>query len=311
MKLGFLIVLFLLVLLPVRTLGAQAADSKITFEVASVKPAGPFVPGDLPWMGGGPGTADPGRVTFHGEPLAFLLRQAYDVLPDQISGPDWISGGRYYYDITATMPAGITRERFRIMLQTLLAERFHLRLHHETQTRPGYELAVAEGGPKVKNWAPATDAATFKPGIDQRGFPRLNPSAESGLAFTFPPAGQVARMAFRNSMAVFCQVLGNEINAAGGAPTGGQAPRVIDDTGLTGVYDFTLEFASTLVMPGISSSVPAADNGATPIASDPGQGGPNIFTAVEKQLGLKLVKVKEVPVDVLIVDNADKVPTEN
>jgi len=48
-----------------------------------------------------------------------------------------------------------------------------------------------------------------------------------------------------------------------------------------------------------------------PAASDPGEGLPNIFTAVEKQLGLKLMKVKDVQVDVLIVDGADKIPTEN
>jgi uncharacterized protein (TIGR03435 family) len=48
-----------------------------------------------------------------------------------------------------------------------------------------------------------------------------------------------------------------------------------------------------------------------PLASDPTGGAPDIFTAVEKQLGLKLVKVRDIPVDTLIVDNADKVPTEN
>ena len=93
---------------------------------------------------------------------------------------------------------------------------------------------------------------------------------------------------------------------------GSPQPRVVDRTGLTGIYEFTLEFAGTMPLaPGIVPSAPPADDAGMPIANDPGEGLPNIFTAVEKQLGLKLVKVKDVPVDVLIVDSADKVPTEN
>jgi uncharacterized protein (TIGR03435 family) len=71
-------------------------------------------------------------------------------------------------------------------------------------------------------------------------------------------------------------------------------PRVIDKTGLNAVYEFTLNFEGTY-MAGYLPSV----------------GGPNLFAALEKQLGLKLVKVKDVPVDVIVVDQVDKVPTEN
>jgi uncharacterized protein (TIGR03435 family) len=313
MKLGFLIAIALTVLLSVRALGAQTADSRITFEVASVKPAGPFIPGPQ-GMHGGPGTDDPGRVTIPRATLAGLLTQAYDVWIDQISGPAWFSDGTAYaYSIAATMPPGTTKDQFRVMLQNLLAERFRVALHHETQIRPGYELVVAAGGPKFKEWTPAPDAAPGKPGVDANGFPRLAQSAGPGAAFTLNTSGRPApiRITFRGSMATFCRSLSADINQSNGAPMGVAQPRVVDRTGLTGTYEFTLEFAGTVLMPGIVPSAPPADDAGAPIASDPGEGAPNIFTAVEKQLGLKLVKVKDVPVDVLIIDNAEKVPTEN
>ena len=81
-------------------------------------------------------------------------------------------------------------------------------------------------------------------------------------------------------------------------------PRVVDRTGLTGAYEFTLEFAGAMVVPGAAPPSPQ-DAAADPVDL------PNIFVAVQKQLGLKLVKVNNVPVDMLIVDNADKIPTAN
>jgi uncharacterized protein (TIGR03435 family) len=303
MKLGSIVVLFLTALL-----AAQAADSKAAFEAASVKPAGPRVPGEMGGIRGGPGTDDPGRITASRATLSDLLARAYDVWLDQISGPAWLNDRlAYTYRIDATLAPNTTMEQFRLMLQNLLAERFHLRLHHETKTRPGYELVVASGGPKLKEWDPAASAAPGKPGVDGNGFPTLPPGA--AVRFVMPMGGGAAaiRMTHRETMAMFCRGLGNNINMSNGTPTGPQA-RVVDKTGLTGTYEFTLEFAGTV---GMMPSAPAGSEPGTPLASDPTGGAPDIFTAVEKQLGLKLVKVKDVPVDILIVDNADKVPTAN
>ncbi|MGD0498300.1 MAG: TIGR03435 family protein [Bryobacteraceae bacterium] len=290
----------------------QAGNGPV-FEVASVKPAGPFVPGAADNMRGGPGTGDPGRVTFPRVPLTLLLMRAYDVWADQILGPEWFTGAEYMYTITATMPPDTTNEQFRLMLQNLLAERFHLRLHHETQTRPGYELVVASGGPKLKEWTPATDAAPGQPGLVANGFPRLASNTGRGMSMTMSRSGGMApvRMTFRESMAGFCRALGAQINRSNGTPLSDPQPRVVDKTGLTGIYEFTLEFAGTTLLPGMMPPAPPADDAGVPAANDPAEGAPNIFTAVEKQLGLKLQKVKDVPVDVLVIDNADKVPTEN
>jgi uncharacterized protein (TIGR03435 family) len=303
MKLGA-IVLFLTAFLAV-----EAADSNVAFEAASVKPAGPFVPGEMGGMRGGPGTGDPGRITSARATLSDLLARAYDVWLDQISGPAWLNDrSAYAYRIDATLAPNTIMEQFRLMLQNLLAERFHLRLHHETKTRPGYELVVASGGPKLKEWDPATSAAAGKFGVDGNGFPRL--PAGSSVGFVISKSGGMApiRMAHRETMAMFCRGLGGNINMSNGTPIGSPQARVVDKTGLSGTYEFTLEFAGSM---GMMPSAPAGSEPGTPLASDPTEGAPDIFTAVEKQLGLKLVKVKDIPVDILIVENADKVPTAN
>ena len=229
-----------------------------------------------------------------------------------ISGPAWISDGTTYsYAIDATIPPGTTKDQFRLMLQNLLAERFHLTLHHETQNRAGYELVVASGGPKLKEWTPPTEATPFKPGFDANGIAKLPPGANMGIRMNTSGRPAPLQMSFRESMANFCRRLGTDINMSNGVPMGSMQPRVVDKTGLTGIYEFTLQFAGTMSMAGVPPSPPPAEDAAMPAASDPTEGLPNIFSAVEKQLGLKLVKVKDVPVDMLILDSVDKVPTEN
>lgn len=313
MKLRTVAALFLTAFLAPSTLGfAQAAaDSNVTFEAASVKPAGPFVPGEAGGMRGGPGTDDPGRITFSRATLSDLLCRAYDVWPDQISGPAWINDrSGYAYRIEATLPPNTNAGQFRVMLQNLLAERFHIRLHHENVTRPGYELVVASGGPKLKEWMPSTNVGAGKPRVDGSGFLRLPPGASVG--FVMPKGGGAApiRISHRETMAMFCRGLGSDINMSNGMPLGGPQARVIDKTGLTGTYEFTLEFAGSMRSPGMFPVAPAGGDADGTAASDP-TGAPDIFTAVEKQLGLKLVKVRDIPVDVVMVDRADKVPTVN
>jgi uncharacterized protein (TIGR03435 family) len=259
-------------------------------------------------MRGGPGTGDPGRITIPRATLSRLLARAYDVLPDQISGPAWLDdSSTYAYRIDATVPPNTTREQSLLMLRNLLAERFHLRLHHESRTRPAYELVVAAGGPKLKEWTPLTDAPAGKPTVDGSGFLRLPRGSNVGFIMG---AGSI-RMSHRETMAMFCRGLATDLNISNGTPIGSPQPRVIDKTGLTGTYEFTLEFAGSIRSPGENLSAPTDGEPGAPLVSDPAEGVHDLFTALEKQLGLKLVKVKDAPVDVLIVDSADKVPTEN
>lgn len=120
----------------------------------------------------------------------------------------------------------------------------------------------------------------------------------------------MVRSTNRETMADFAKALGGLINMANSIPSGAPAPRVADKTGLAGVYEFRLEFEGTAAVSGTLPPIPPSA-GPELITPDPGAGGPTLFTALEKQLGLKLVKAKSVPVDVLVIDRLDKMPTEN
>ena len=90
----------------------QAIDSKTSFEVASIKPAPPPEMGRMMvGMRGGPGTADPTRVTFTNFSLSNLISQAYDLKRFQLNAPNWLDNERF--DINAKVPEGATREQIR------------------------------------------------------------------------------------------------------------------------------------------------------------------------------------------------------
>src|SRR5579862_9137335 len=132
----------------------QVSPAQAKFEVAAVKSVDPNsgAPGSNV-MRGGPGTDDPERITLVSVTMKRLLMVAYRVDENQISGPGWLDSQRYA--IVAKVPAGSTREQLLVMLQNLLAERFHLALHHEMKDFPAYELVIAKGGLKLKEADPA------------------------------------------------------------------------------------------------------------------------------------------------------------
>jgi uncharacterized protein (TIGR03435 family) len=248
-----------------------------------------------------------------------LLMRAYDVQIDQIAGPSWImeNMGPNLYQIDATMPAGTTKAQFQLMMQNLLVERFHLEVHRETRNFPGYDLVVAKDGPKLKESAPHSNAA-------DSGAPRTPRRAGDGVVI-LPPGPQMLTSLGRAMIRVQAQEkqvadltsgLGRLIaQSLGGDPSDFASPkaRVADKTGLTGKYDFTLEF-SCEACSALDANLPFAPKGASDSAvpSDPAAGGlPNIFVAIERQLGLKLVKTKGIPLDVIVVDRVDKIPTGN
>jgi uncharacterized protein (TIGR03435 family) len=113
------------------------------FEVTSVKPQ---ASGDTR----GSIQPSPGAFIANGVPLKLLIEIAYRVKDYQISGgPDWIEID--HYDISARAPAGFipTGQQMQPMLQALLADRFHLKLHRETRELPAFALVVGKGGPKL------------------------------------------------------------------------------------------------------------------------------------------------------------------
>lgn len=294
----------------------QTPEETPSFEVASVKPAAPQGMGMVRVRAsGGPGTPDPGQLNYENVSLKNILMNAYGVKGYQISGPKWLDSERF--DIMAKIPKGATKEQFRLMLQNLLAERFKLTLHHETKDLPMYSLVVAKGGTKMKESVEdeSTNAPPPPPGSDGAAMPRMKVGAD-GMPQLPPGAGKNGMMMMvmngrlrmvgnHRPISALTEMLGNQI----GFP-------VVDATGLTANYDFTLDFAPDGtngpmgMMPPAPPQHEIGGGGGAPVGVAPEAGGPTIFAAVQEQLGLKLEQ-KKGPVDLLVIDHLEKTPTEN
>jgi uncharacterized protein (TIGR03435 family) len=118
----------------------QTTESQPAFEVASVKP-------NPDGRGREQVESSPISLTIRKGTLGFYILWAYDARRDQIVGPDWLNRERY--DIVAKAGGPSTERQLRLMLQTLLAERFKLAFHRETKTLPVYEMLVAKGGARL------------------------------------------------------------------------------------------------------------------------------------------------------------------
>ena len=157
------------------------------------------------------------------------------------------------YEIKAKLPSGTPRTGMSVAVQTLLADRFKLASHRETKELPFYALTVAKDGPKLK------------------------PS--EGRGNTLQIRGLYK--ARNETMARLCETLSRVLDRA-----------VVDSTGLSGAYDFVLDY--TPDDPRYSDSA----------------GAQSVFTALQRQLGLKLESRKG-PVDVLVIDRVERMPTAN
>jgi uncharacterized protein (TIGR03435 family) len=302
---------------------AQTTADKLTFEVASVKPAAPPTPGQfMVGMRGGPGTPDPGQVTFTNVTQRMLLARAYGVQDYQISGPGWLESERY--DIVAKVPKGATKEQFQVMIQNLLAERFKLTLHRETKDLPQYTLVVAKNGPKLKEAPPpAADVAAAKDGAGPAdGGPPPGPGPGSG-----PPRLKLGKdgmpilppgMGRRGVMVLFINGrarmigTGQPISQLAGTLALQLGRPVTDKTGLTGTYDFTLDFdpEGSMGGRGMMPPPPLGGGGDAPGANPPESEAASLFTALQEQLGLKLEQ-KKGPLDLLVIDHSEKTPVDN
>ena len=284
------------------------------FEVASVKRAdlsnGANAAGISGKIIGGPGSVDPGQVTGTRITLSTLIRAAYDVLPDQLSGPGWMQTERY--DIVAKVPPGPSKDVLKAMLRNLLAERFRLVIHRESKEFEGYALTIAGGGAKLKATA-YPNAEPARPGmgnsVDAEGYPVI-PGGKSG-ATGAPKDGTMCWTYQAVTLAALITNLQSELGSMSTLSTWSPG-RVVDETGLAGKYDFRICYASSgqiggALLPDSAAGPPVQDTAGE--AASPGAG-PSIFAAVEKQLGLKLSK-RQVKAEVLVVDHAEQTPVEN
>jgi uncharacterized protein (TIGR03435 family) len=273
------------------------------FEVASVKVASS---GERVRTSGGPGTSDPGQVTYTAARLRPLLLQAYGLRPFQLIGPDVIDTRQY--DIVAKIPPGTTTQQLSQMLQRLFVERFGLTYHYETKEFAYREIVVARGGPKLAAAEPAPGAsvpaddshASAAPAWPHAGAPPLPPGTRRVLMIGTPYSrfGLFVRMYTVADMASLL--------------SGYSSLPIVDGAKLAGVYDFTLEFDPEVgpLAQTASSAIPASQPSQEAAPEVPGRApGPTIAQAL-LSLGLALQSRKG-PFEVLVVDHLDAVPKDN
>ena len=273
---------------------SQTAGTRVSFDVASVKPADPVLRGGRIVVGmaepsGGPDTTSPSRLRYPVINLKMLLVNAYDVKESQIVGPQWLD--TEYFQIEATMPSTTTKEQFRAMLQDLLADRFKLKTHSDTKEVRGYALVVEKSGPKLKSFVEV-------PGADYSGRSTLPHTPQLGAdGFSKYPLMPSGRSKLYTNLGIYgVRLVGQDQPMS--ALANGLVPflkrPVVDATGLTGQYNFTLIF----VPEGMA------------VRPSTGDHFPDIFGALQSQLGLKLESNRGVETT-LIIDHIEKRPTGN
>ncbi len=227
-----------------------------------------------------------GRLVATNAPVRMLIWRSYAVQPFQVvGGPQWIDTDGY--DIEAKPESPVDQARMWLMLQTLLADRFHLAMHRDTRELPVYDLkAVKDPSHLPKPERECSETLGPPPG---RGEPRPKPPCGPGTVSAGTGAAAVGISVTMPDLAKYLStLLGRE---------------VIDKTGYTDRFALHVEFALDDVLAGlpspkpIDSSAPAADSK------------PSLFTALQQQLGVKLESSKG-PVDVLVIDRVER-PTEN
>ena len=197
-----------------------------------------------------------GRIRITNEPVKLLIRAAFQIQNAQVvGGPAWLDTDRYDIEAKTGRPEKITREQMRPLMQTLLAERFQLRFHRETKELTVGALVISRSGPKLR-------AKTAEEG--------------SGMNTSSGPKSSHL-IATGTSMELLAGYLGNRLGRI-----------VVDRTGLTESYDFTLEW----------SPDETADSSM-----------PSLFTALRDQLGLR-IEQQRASVEALVIDAISR-PSEN
>ena len=263
----------------IAAMASVAAQAPKSFEVASVKPSA---------ANGDPTSSIPrmvpanGRLTVANMPLRLLIRIAYEVQDFQISGgpPDLMTAK---FDITAKSEDGVTptSKDTLAMLRSLLVERFKLKTHTEPKEMPIYALMVARS--------------------DGRLGPDLRPSASDCIgkeAQTQNPCTVLPTMAGAGSFGI--RAKGQTLEALLSILTQATGRTVVDQTGLTGLYDFELTFDPEVMLRMVSQQ---GVNLPTP-ASVPASDSPALMTAIQEQLGLKLDSQRG-PVASLVIDHIE------
>ena len=242
-----------------------------------------------PGRRGGPGTETAERVVYECQPLQLLMLEAFGFadtqsfrIPNLENKIEWEN----FVNVSANVPAGTTVSEYRVMLRNLLLQRYSLKWHEETREGDVYELSTLAGVNRLKPHAEAPAGA--QPGQSDVRSSRLG---ADGLGDLTPQPGRILAMGRRDHWRLLgsdvpVQLLAERIEGVIRAP-------VTDRTGLTGKFDFQLDFD-----PGYGE------------ATSTGVGYPLLPTALRDQLGLSIKKIKG-PVKVILIDAIDPKPSDN
>jgi uncharacterized protein (TIGR03435 family) len=255
-----------------------------SFEVASIK-ANHSAEG-----GSAIGAPSPDRFTVTNTSIRRIIEYAYNIQDFQLLGaPNWINSENY--DIEAkienslaeklqTLPRDQRAEQIRLMIQSLLAERFHLEVSHGTKELPIYALIVTKSGSKLKPTdLPPLNSPTASPGVLQRRQRTVrNMTTNTGAITQMLMKGQ--------TVATLADLLSLELGRL-----------VTDETGLKGEYDFTLKWTP--------DNLTANGDSGSAATSSPDSAGQTVFAAIEEQLGLKLESRKG-PVSTISITHVER-----
>lgn len=274
-------------------------DPDSQFEAASIKAADPSSPGSRMMM-------MPGRVEADNVPVRLLMRPALRVQDYQILGlPDWVSNDRY--TIVAKAPDGSPQNAMPVMLANLLKDRFKLLMHMETRELPIFNLVVARQDGRLGAGLKPTSADCLGEMQARRGGPPPpgagpgGPGRGPGAPPPPPDFNQPAACGMMRAGPGLANASGQPIAQIAQLLSQFTGRPVYDKTNLTGSYDFDLKWAPDTGAANNPFGPPPA--GAPVAAADPNA--PNIYTAVQEQLGLKLDSARGA-VDVIVIDRLER-----
>jgi len=261
------------------------------FEVVSIKPAGPLSPDVVLGL-----RADGAQIHISWASVKDLIYIGYQVKRYQISGPDWL--GTDKFDVAAKIPEGTSQRKIAEMMQNMLKDRFGLKTHWEKKEFSAYTLGLSKRVPEMKEVTSPESEVLFPMG-NIRGMSSIVDWG-GGSRFSFSDNTLDAK---KLNMDQFTEWLGNFMDKP-----------VINNTGLTGYYDFSLklspqDFQTMFIWAAMAGGSELPPELVRRMQQMDGLSLDSLMTAL-KQVGLKLDRGKGL-VDVLSIDSVERKPTEN
>lgn len=271
---------------------AISGQDRPAFEVASIRPSPPErneVTVGVRITGS--------QVRISQWPLKEYVALAYNVRPQQIAGPDWLT--QQAYDIAGTIPSGVSSERVPEMFQALLADRFQLKTHRETRPLPVYAIGVGKEGLKIKELPadPLADAAAPT---------NIEASGSGGGVFLDAGGGSTFRLGDNR-----IEARKMRMDDFAGLITRFLDRPAIDQTGLKGRFDFTIDltpedYTAMMIRAAVGAGVTLPPQALRVLDG----ASINPLAAGLQKLGFTVDR-RDAPLEFVVIDSMSRTPTEN